>query len=84
MIYYHGNEVVALNYLSDFPHFLLHIACPDLTDNLTGICKCGWHFCRLRKGLKTPIILQHLQGAVWRRRKNYLGTRGLNSYRPLS
>lgn len=40
---HHGDVVVILNYLSDLPHLLLHIAGPDLTDNLTGICKCGWH-----------------------------------------
>lgn len=49
---YHGDVIVALNNLADFPHFLLHIARPDLTDYLTGICKCGWHVGRSGRELK--------------------------------
>jgi len=50
---YHGNEVVALNNLPDLPHFILNIARPDLTDYLTGICKCGWHVGRSGEALKS-------------------------------
>lgn len=51
---YHRDVIVALNNLPDFPHFLLHIAGPDLTDYLTGICKCGWHIGRSGRELKQP------------------------------
>lgn len=40
---HHGDVIVTLNNLTDFSHFLLHIARPDFTDYLTGICKRGWH-----------------------------------------
>lgn len=40
---YHGDVVVILNDLADFPHLLVHVAGPDLADDLTRICKCSWH-----------------------------------------
>lgn len=49
---YHGNVIIALDNLPDLPHFVLHIARPDLTDYLTGICKCGWHVGRSSRELK--------------------------------
>lgn len=52
LISYHGNVIEALNNLPDFPHFLLHIARPDFTDYLAGICKCGWHVGRSGRELK--------------------------------
>lgn len=55
---YHCNVIVALNNLPDFPHFLLHVARPDLTDYLTGICKCGWHVGRSGRELNSPTIQQ--------------------------
>lgn len=48
----HCNVIVALNNLTDLPHFILHIARPDFTDYLTGICKCGWHVGRSGEALK--------------------------------
>lgn len=41
-----------MNNLPNLPHFVLNIARPDLTDYLTGICKCGWHVGR--SGEKSP------------------------------
>lgn len=49
---HHCNVIVALNNLPNLPHFVLNIARPDLTDYLTGICKCGWHVGR--SGEKSP------------------------------
>lgn len=49
---HHCNVIVALNNLPNLPHFVLNIARPDLTDYLTGICKCGWHVGR--SGEKKP------------------------------
>ena len=56
---YHGDVAEGLNDLSDLPHLLLYVTRPDLADNLTRICKCSRHSRRLRRGLKTPTILQH-------------------------
>lgn len=57
---HHGDVIVTLNNLTDFSHFLLHIARPDFTDYLTGICKRGWHDGRSgsEQVLKKKKILQ--------------------------
>lgn len=54
LLTHHGNVVVALNNLSDFSHFLLHIAGPDFTDDLTGVCKCSWHVGRSGSERENP------------------------------
>lgn len=66
LLTHHGNVVVALNNLSDFSHFLLHIAGPDFTDDLTGVCKCSWHVGRSgseRENPNNPAALN--KGTQW-------------------
>lgn len=88
---YHGNVIVALNNLSDFSHFVLHIPCPDLTDYLTGICKCGRHVGRSKRAedASNPAALHKgpngrqndEQGQPWKRMANKKSMNAFNCHR---